>query len=69
MKMFTRQRDENPRQPRKKGQPVDMKYCQHMKQPPFIPKTKVCRKQPCAIAKWDVTSWSRVSIPFLIPKF
>ncbi|XP_055309435.1 A disintegrin and metalloproteinase with thrombospondin motifs 9-like isoform X3 [Sitodiplosis mosellana] len=49
-------------QVRKKGQPVGERYCQHMKQPPFIPKMKVCRKQACAAPKWEVTPWTRCSV-------
>lgn len=33
-----------------------------MKQPPFIPKMKVCRKQTCAAPKWEVAPWTRVCI-------
>lgn len=47
--------------PRKKGQTVDNHYCSHMKQSPFYPKQKPCRKQ-CDVAKWDVTSWSKCSV-------
>lgn len=47
---------------RKKGEIVSERHCQHMKQPPFIPKTKPCRKQMCASPKWEVTPWSRVRI-------
>ncbi|XP_031637497.1 A disintegrin and metalloproteinase with thrombospondin motifs 9 isoform X2 [Contarinia nasturtii] len=61
MRLYSRiQQDKN--QVRKKGQPVSERYCQHMKQPPFIPKMKACRKQACASPKWEVTSWSRCSV-------
>lgn len=61
MRLFPRPRDDQ--RPRKKGQPVDAKYCKQMKQPPFIPKSKVCRKQTCALPKWEVMGpWSRVNI-------
>lgn len=61
MRLFPKSNDE--KQPmRKRGSPVDEKYCRHMKQPPFIPKTKVCRKQLCALPKWAVTAWTRVLI-------
>lgn len=49
-------------QVRKKGQPVEERYCQHMKQPPFIPKMKVCQKQVCAAPKWEVSPWTRVHL-------
>lgn len=45
---------------RKKGEIVSERHCQHMRQPPFIAKTKPCRKQMCASPKWEVTPWSRV---------
>lgn len=49
------------KQLRKKGQPVDKRFCQHMRAPVFIQKTKVCIKQQCQQAKWEVSPWSRVS--------
>lgn len=61
MRLFTRSHNEKP-QARKRGQHVSDRYCQHMKQPPFVPKTKVCRKQMCASPKWDVTPWSKCSV-------
>lgn len=57
-RMYPRNGDE--KQPRRKGQQVDSTYCEFMKQPPFVPKTKVCRKQ-CIQPKWEITPWSRVS--------
>lgn len=59
MKLFPRSRDPK-QQIRKKGRPVDNRYCSHMKQPPFTPKTKECRKQNCALPKWELSPWSKV---------
>lgn len=61
MRLYIRNRNEKP-QARRRGQQVNERYCQHMKQPPFIPKTKVCRKQMCAAPKWDVSPWSKCSV-------
>lgn len=61
MRLYMKNHTEKP-PARKRGQQVNERYCQHMKQPPFIPKTKACRKQLCAAPKWDVTTWSKVSL-------
>lgn len=60
MKLFPKSRDPK-QQIRKKGRAVDNRYCSHMKQPPFTPKTKECRKQNCALPKWELGPWSKVS--------
>lgn len=60
MRLYPRNGDE--KQPRRKGQPVDPAYCEYLKQLPFVPKTKVCRKQCIQHAKWVITPWSRVSM-------
>lgn len=64
MRLFVR--SSNVKSPvRKKGQTVDERYCKHMKQPPFIPKTRPCRKQTCAAPKWEqISPWTRVSFYF-----
>lgn len=60
MKLFPRSRDPK-QQTRKKGRSVDKRYCSHMRQPPFTPKTKECRKQNCALPQWELGPWSKVS--------
>lgn len=60
MRIFMRNPNQKP-PARKRGQAVNERYCQHMKQPPFIPKTRPCRKQICAAPKWEPTAWTRVN--------
>lgn len=61
MRLFVRSSNVKP-PVRKRGQTVNERYCQHMKQPPFIPKTRPCRKQTCAAPKWEqISPWTRVS--------
>lgn len=64
MRLFSGNND-GKTQVRKRGQPVSEHYCRHMKQPKFIPKTKVCVKAPCAAPKWEESPWSRVSLPVI----
>jgi hypothetical protein len=58
MRLF-RKSESNP-QPVKNGKQVDGKYCGKLKMKNYKVQTKICTRQ-CEF-KWDVSSWSKVSL-------
>lgn len=54
--------------PRKKGQVVNRTMCAHIREPVYYPKIKKCKRQ-CTVAKWDISSWSKVKCDGPITNF